>query len=449
MKKQRLAILVILFLMLYISSGCAKVFRYSLGCAKITADQNFSFFILSDIHHLSKSLYDNGKAFDDFLMTGDGKLLDHSDEIFDAVLEDIRAEAPDFVIITGDMTCNGERVGHEEMVRKLEAVEEMGSCVFVVPGNHDIENPWASQYIGEEATSKDTITEEEFVNLYAQFGYEEAISKDPDSMSYLAMPAQDTWLLMLDTIDYARNMRSHYPTQGGKLKPETLKWIEQCAKLAKDNDARLIAVMHHSLLDHSTLVHEDYTIINSEEVRELFLKYGIEIVFTGHVHLQDIKTVHGSDSAIYDIATSSLLVYPHQYGKMMYTAGRGFDYDTIQVDLDDWSDKMASTGKPSVDFRKYSMDIFIKQCCERNIRCLVGLNELKEEDQEKVKAVLAEMNLMYFSGYRNEAFDKLINTDGYKILRTLPACFTTEYIESMLNDERSDNNSILIPVKDP
>lgn len=440
MKKQRFAILSVLFLMLFSSFGCAKVFRYSIGCAKIKAGQDFSFFIISDIHHLSKSLFDNGKAFEDFLLTGDGKLLDHSDEIFDVVLEDVRVAAPDFIIVTGDMTCNGERVSHEEIVKKLEAVEKTGTCVFVAPGNHDIENPWASRYIGDETNSVASITEEEFVSLYAQFGYEGAISKDPDSMSYLAMPAQDTWLLMLDTIDYTHNMRSHYPTQGGQLKPETLKWIERCAKLAQDNDARLLAVMHHSLLDHSRLVHEDYTISNSADVRKLFLKNGIEIVFTGHVHLQDIKTVQESDGAIYDIATASLLVYPHQYGRMTYTAGKGFDYDTIQIDLE--------TLGPSLDFREYSKDVFIRQCCEKNSECLVGINELKKEDKEKVKTVLAEMNLMYFAGYRNEAFKSLINSEGYKILQTLPACFTTDYIKSMLNDERADNNVIYIPVND-
>lgn len=441
MKKQRFAILSILFLMLFTSFGCAKAFRYSIGCAKIKAGQSFSFFIISDIHHLSKTLFDNGKAFDDFLLTGDGKLLDHSDDIFDAVLEDVRVAAPDFIVVTGDMTCNGERVSHEEIVRKLEAVEKAGTCVFVAPGNHDIENPWASQYVGDEAKSVPAVTEEEFASLYAQFGYDEAISKDPDSLSYMAMPAQDTWLLMLDTIDYSNNMRSHYPTQGGMLKPETLKWIEQCAKLAQDNNVRLIAVMHHSLLDHSKLVHEDYTISNSEEVRKLFLKYDIEIVFTGHVHLQDIKTFQESDRAIYDIATASLLVYPHQYGKMTYTAGQGFDYDTKRIDLD--------ILEQSVDFWDYSKDVFIRQCCDKNSECLVGINELKEEDREKVKAVLAEMNLMYFAGYRNEAFDRLINTEGYKILQTLPSCFTTEYIKSMLNDERTDNNSIHIPVGGP
>lgn len=446
MKKVRLITLLGFCLMLLISFGCVKAFRYSIGCAQIEADQKFSFFIISDIHHLSKSLYDNGKAFEDFYMSGDGKLLQYSDELIDAVTQDINTAHPDFLIVAGDMTCNGEKESHLEMVKKLETVEDMGTCVFVIPGNHDIQNPRARKYIGSEVINTDFITVEEYLNLYAPFGYDGSVSRDPSSLSYLVMATEDTWFLMLDSADYKRNIEKQYPEQGGALLNQTLKWVEQCAGLAKEKDARLIAVMHHSLIDHSKLVNVGYTISNSAEVLKLFHRCGIEIVLTGHIHLQDIKTDQKEGQKVYDIATSCLAVYPHQYAIMDFTPQKGFDYHTVMLDMSSWAEQRKITDETLLDFKVYSADIFTKQCCKKHNNCLSKLNELSEEDREKVSRVLGEMNLMYFSGYRNEAFDEIVKTEGFRILENMPACYTKEYAMSMLNDERSDNNMLSIPI---
>ncbi len=38
---------------------------------------------------------------------------------------------------------------------------------FVIPGNHDIENPWARNYVGDELIKIDSITNDEFRDIYA------------------------------------------------------------------------------------------------------------------------------------------------------------------------------------------------------------------------------------------------------------------------------------------
>lgn len=111
MRKYRLSV-ILLFAIIIVSFGCTEAFQYSIDCAKIEANKDFTFFIVSDPHYISKESYDNGKAFKDFLNTGDGKMLNHIDELFDALIEDIEAEKPDFLIITGDLTCNGAKQDH-------------------------------------------------------------------------------------------------------------------------------------------------------------------------------------------------------------------------------------------------------------------------------------------------------------------------------------------------
>lgn len=447
MKKYRYFYLVLLNLMLLTSFGCVKVFRYSIGCAEIKSRENFTFFIASDLHHLSKESYDNGKAFEEYLASGDGKLLQYSGELLDALTRDIKAEKPDFLVLTGDLTCNGERKSHLELAERLEAIESEGTCVFVIPGNHDVQNPWAQTYIGDEAKDGDMVSREEYLNIYNSFGYEGAISKDVDSLSYLAMPTEDTWLLMLDSTNSDSNISKQYPEQGGALKPQTLKWIEQCSGLADENHARLIAVMHHSLIDHSQILNKNYTLENSEEALKVFSKCGIEIVLTGHVHIQDIKSCQYEGKTLYDIATSSLVVYPHQYGRMDYTHGRGFDYRTTMVDVGKWSRKEQLTDEVLLNFETCSMDLFVEQCGKMHQRCLSKLNELSEEDRDMVLETIDKMNILYFAGYRNEALNGIVDTEGFKTLEKIAPCFTKEYAMSMLNDQRTDNNTLHIPVQ--
>jgi len=446
MKKHQFSILLAYILILLISSGCAEAFQYSIGCADIKTNQSFSFFIVSDPHYISKETYDNGKAFQDFLASGDGKMLNHTDELLDALIKDIRAEKPDFLIITGDLTCNGTRQSHIELAEKLKTIEDIGTCVFVVPGNHDIQNPYARKYIGDEVTDIETITSEDYVNLYAPFGYEGCVSRDPNSLSYLAMPAEDIWLLMLDSTDTDRNMARKYPEQSGYLRPDTLKWIEQCAALAKENNAKLIAVMHHSLIDHSEMIKANYTIKNSKDALKVFRKHGIEIVFTGHIHIQDIKSDEYQGNRIYDIGTSSLAVYPHQYGRMKYTPYVGFDYRTIPLDMDDYDiHENAKDGTP-LNFEDYSACFFTEQCGRMHQECLEQLEGLSDAERELVLETVCRMNMLYFAGYRNEALNDIVNTEGFKKLENIAPCFTKEYALKMLDDERTNNNTLLIPV---
>lgn len=379
-------------------------------------------------------------------MSGDGKLLKYTGELFDALVKEVDERKPDFLVITGDLTCNGELKSHKDIVEKLKKVESMGTCVFVLPGNHDLYNPWAKRFVNNEEIPEATITEEDFLKLYSSLGYDEAISKDDASFSYLAMPTHDTWLLMLDSSDYKRNLDRKYPEKGGVLLPETLEWMEKCAKLAMENNARIIAVMHHSLIDHSSLVNQDYTLKNSEEVLGLFYKYGIEIILTGHIHLQDIKTKEQNEKVMYDIATGCLSVYPHQYGRIEFKPGSGYIYSTKRLDMTAWAEKNNIADDALRNFESYSASVFEEQCCKKYSNCLKQLAGLPSNEKDKAISAFSGMNLMYFAGYRNEALKEAVDPEGYRVLENMPECFTKDYVRSMLNDQRKDNNSISITV---
>ena len=103
--------------------------------------------IVSDLHYQSRTITDFGKAYRDFLASSDGKLVDYLPEILDACAEEIVSMGADALILTGDITMNGERENHLELAEKLAEIQKAGVPVLVIPGNHDINNPHASYYL--------------------------------------------------------------------------------------------------------------------------------------------------------------------------------------------------------------------------------------------------------------------------------------------------------------
>ena len=100
--------------------------------------------VMTDIHYLAESLTDEGDMFQSMVEHGDGKLTNYVWEITDADFEEIQLLNPDVLIISGDLSLQGEKKSHEELAGKLDALERAGITVVVIPGNHDINNPSAA-----------------------------------------------------------------------------------------------------------------------------------------------------------------------------------------------------------------------------------------------------------------------------------------------------------------
>lgn len=399
----------------------------------------FLFFIISDPHYMSNKAHDNGDAFNSFIKTGD-KLVQYSDDFINIVEENVIEKKPDFIVVAGDLTCNGLKESHLDLSKKFKKIEKAGTSVFVIPGNHDIMNGNAMYFYKDKSHNSESITKESFAKIYANYGYADAISLDKESLSYLVAPTEKKWLLMIDSTN-------DYPNVGGTVRASTLNWVEECSKLAENSNASLIAVMHHNLINHSKIINKNYTICNSDECIKVFQRCSIDVVLTGHIHLQDIKSHNYEDKILYDIATSSLVVYPHQYGEMQYSANEGYNYRTQKLDMEKYSFINKINDEALIHFEKYSEEFFKRNCCKSQKNCIGDLKELSEEQKNEVFNVFSEINKRYFSGFRNEALDDLVDTEGFNLLKNLPPCKIQNYIMAILDDERTNNNLLLIPEK--
>ena len=91
----------------------------------------------TDLHYLSPSIVERGEVFEKVYLGGDGKQMNYMSEIPDAFIEDVIKQKPDGLILSGDLTFNGEKKSHEELAEKFKKVEKSGVPVMVIPGNHD------------------------------------------------------------------------------------------------------------------------------------------------------------------------------------------------------------------------------------------------------------------------------------------------------------------------
>lgn len=274
--------------------------------------------IISDIHYMHPSLLVNngaaGTAFQDYL-NQDPKLVQYSDPIFRTVMEEVKKEKPDILLITGDITKDGEKISHLAMAGFFQQLRRTGIKVYVVPGNHDINNAKAKKFDGDNAYPVEMTSKNDFADIYADFGYRTAISRDPNSLSYVAQPLPGLRIISIDASKY-----EEYGPDGdvaaGRIKPQTLSWVlDQMAK-AKQQHMAVFAMMHHNLVEHyagQSQLDPGYVIDDWQNVANTLLDAGLKIIFTGHYHANDISSYTHNGKQLFDIETGSLVTAPIPY----------------------------------------------------------------------------------------------------------------------------------------
>jgi len=381
--------------------------------------QSISVAVATDVHELAPSLHDDGVAWRRFAATGAGRDILGTEDLLDVFEDDLVAEAPDWLLITGDLTNNGERDSHLALATRLKRIEARGTQVLVIPGNHDVSNPWARAFRGGQQLKVPSVSPEEFASIYRDFGYG-AGERDPHSLSYrVATPG--VWFLMLDTNHYRHNVTQ--PETGGSLEAPTLAWIEDQARLARAAGARLVVGQHHSLLDHSAVISQGFTLDNADEVAALYRRWAIHLVLTGHIHIQDAVADEGEAGAVVDIATNALSVYPHQYGRL---------------DLDPaGTARYRSRALPLTPERRAAAAQTFAEASSRVARTLLA--DLGP-DADRAAAALGVLNQRYFAG--TEALNTdLVDHPGYRAL-VASGGFLADYATSILADPGTDDNAL-------
>ena len=247
--------------------------------------------VLSDIHVMTPELLNSQYQADD--ATKDPKMLLYSTEILDKLVGDALSAKPDMMLITGDLTENGDQKSHQLVASTLGKLVSEGIKVVVIPGNHDIDNPDGS------------TTPQQFAELYKDLGFNMAYAKDAASLSYACEPFDGLVLLCIDTAS-------------GSIGDTTMKWLLDQADKAHEKGKQVVVMQHHNVMEHydgKSSLQKENVLKNYEEVADKMLKNGIHLVFSGHAHIPDIAQYRenldaGVDSLV-EVETGSLLTYPN------------------------------------------------------------------------------------------------------------------------------------------
>jgi len=272
--------------------------------------------VFSDPHYFDPSLGTEGKAFQTYL-DNDRKLLRDSKVLMETVISEIEKSNVGIILVPGDLTKDGEKINHEIMAEYFMTIEKSGKKVFVIPGNHDISNPEAFKYSGDQKERVPTVSPDEFASIYSDFGYGDALRRDKNSLSYVSEPFEGLWILGLDACRYKENPPEGHPITSGKFSKETLAWLEGVLQEARSGNKAVITMLHHGVLEHykkQKKLYGEYVVDDYKKVSSLLAKYGARLAFTGHFHAQDITMKKfRNQNFIIDIETGSLVTYPCPY----------------------------------------------------------------------------------------------------------------------------------------
>lgn len=383
--------------------------------------------VISDPHVMAPELLvSEGTAWTTYL-DGQRKMVDYSKPLFDEMIKKIKDDIqPNLVLITGDLTKDGEQLSHTYVIGKLEELRTEGIPTLVIPGNHDRGSNSNAVYYDGASTSPAVVADNAwFATQYANYGYGTNSTRYGSTLTYACEPITGLVVIGIDS------------GTDGTVSTETLTWINEKALEAKAAGKRVIAMMHHPLIPHVTNAESlvpSYVVNNHDAVRKVLIDAGIRVIFTGHFHTSDIaKDFYDDDDltrCIYDVNTGSLISYPCDYREV-----------TISGDLSEMNltmghiTSLTSDATFSADYSRNRLHASVKKIVSDKAKAKygAGLAAMMATQIASMAGKVADAYIIHANGNENE-----VNTDD--IIEALSAAFalmpeTEAMCKSMLYDK--------------
>ena len=291
-------------------------------------DMNLRIAVMSDLHYLSPDMIADTEDFE-HAFNSDRKLLKESSSVLHEMLERVRADKPDILLVSGDLTKDGEQECHAALAKQLQQLQQdvPGLKIYVINGNHDIRNYNAKNFNTADGKAVPaTRTEpEDFKRIY-DFVYSDptvlatftpAEGNKAGGLSYVARPVEGLTVIAMDTCRYSSDNTSNGDDEhetSGAISADLGKWVIEQTAAAKARGDLVIGLEHHGLVPHfdvqPTIL--PMSLVNGyERIAQEYADAGMSVVFTGHMHAVDIAAMTTkAGNTFYDIETGSALTYP-------------------------------------------------------------------------------------------------------------------------------------------
>lgn len=337
-------------------------------------DADIKIAVLSDTHYYPLNYVSDCEDYETYV-GGDPKMLEESGSILDAALQMVREDAPDILVVSGDLTKDGEKLGHEQLAERFQAIEdETDTEVFVINGNHDVFN-YEDSCTFENGSKEyaETTTADDFRKIYANFGYngdcEAEYFTNPNhdageiagELSYTVDLGKFT-IVAVDSGRYSPDADTGYSENehitAGRVDDDLLPWVVEKIQAADAEGDTVIGLMHHGLVPHfegEENILSEYVVDNWQATATAFADAGMRYIFTGHMHANDIaQFTSNAGNTITDLETGSLSSWRSPQRTVTLTKGAALD-DGTQRTHEEFS--VSSRGVSSIDFKDHTGNV--------------------------------------------------------------------------------------------
>ena len=173
----------------------------------------------------------------------------HLPDLAENVIKRINELRPEILVVTGDLTDNGNPIEYERAKHYIDRIACARSVV--VPGNHDVRN------VGD-------------------IGFEEFFGPRSRKERYNGVTIVGIDSTQPDIDD-------------GHVGRDKYKWIEQCLDT---NDFKIVAI-HHHLIPVPKTGRESSILRDAGDVLELLVRCKVDLVLCGHKHVPWVWDVNG------------------------------------------------------------------------------------------------------------------------------------------------------------
>ena len=285
-----------------------------------------SFYLVTDTHYYEASLGTEGRAFDSY-MSREQYFMKESSSIIKSVFERIADDKEtDIVIMPGDLTKNGEKESHKGFIEELKKLKAAGKKIFVITAGHDY-NEYSFAFRNDERIDVEGAAFDDLYDMYYDFGYSEALSFDKRTHSYIAEIIPGVRMLAINC-DSFNNPK-------GTMDDELLLWAGKNLKKAREDGCSVFAICHYPIIP-SVPVFDlvgDAKIKEWRKVASFLADNGVEVILTGHMHIQSINEFYSENgNRLIDICTSCLVGSPAKYRKVTVDENSVMTVTTYDVD---------------------------------------------------------------------------------------------------------------------
>ena len=177
-----------------------------------------------------------------------------------------------------------------------------------------------------EGTDFDDLCE-----MYRDFGYGDAIAIDEPTHSYMAQVTEGVRMLAICCDSKGQPK--------GAMDERHMAWAKEQLDKAKEDNCSVFAICHYPIIPPVPVFDlvGDAKIKEWKEVASFLADNGVELILTGHMHIQSINEFYSEKgNRLIDICTSCLVGSPAKYRKITIDESSVLKIKTIDVEDFGW-----------------------------------------------------------------------------------------------------------------